>query len=121
LATGERIPLANFKGNNSAPTWSPDGQQLAIVLSRDGISQIYTIDAQGSSLRRVMRSPLIDTEPHYTPDGKSLVFNSDRGGNPHIYKVPVSGGDAERITFHGSYNLSPSMSPDGNNLVYVTR
>jgi TolB protein len=121
LATGQRVPLANFKGNNSAPAWSPNGQQLAIVLSRDSISQIYTINADGSGLRRVMRSPLIDTEPQYTPDGGSLVFTSDRGGSPHIYRVPVNGGDAQRITFNGSYNISPAISPDGNNLVYVTR
>lgn len=121
LATGQRVPLANYKGNNSAPAWSPDGQSLAIVLSRDGISQIYTINADGSGLRRVMRSPLIDTEPQFTPDGGSLVFTSDRGGSPHIYKVPVSGGDAQRLTFNGSYNISPALSPDGNNLVYVTR
>lgn len=121
LASGQRVPIANFKGNNSAPAWSPNGQQLAVVLSRDGISQIYTINADGSGLRRVMRSPLIDTEPQYTPDGASLIFTSDRGGNPHIYKVPVSGGDAQRITFNGSYNISPAISPDANNLVYVTR
>ncbi|WP_353148560.1 Tol-Pal system beta propeller repeat protein TolB [Pollutimonas bauzanensis] len=121
LSSGQRVPIANFKGNNSAPAWSPNGQQLAIVLSRDGISQIYTINADGSGLRRVMRSPLIDTEPHYTPDGGSLVFTSDRGGSPHIYKVPVAGGDAQRITFNGSYNISPAISPDANNLVYVTR
>lgn len=121
LASGQRVPIANFKGNNSAPAWSPNGQQLAIVLSRDGISQIYTINADGSGLRRVMRSPLIDTEPQYTPDGASLIFTSDRGGSPHIYKVPVAGGDAQRITFNGSYNISPGISPDANNLVYVTR
>ena len=63
LATGKREPIANFKGNNSAPTWAPSGNQLAVVLSRDGISQIYTINPDGSGLRRVMRSPLIDTEP----------------------------------------------------------
>ncbi len=121
LASGQRVPIANFKGNNSAPAWSPNGQQLAIVLSRDSISQIYTINADGSGLRRIMRSPLIDTEPSFTPDGASLIFTSDRGGNPHIYKVPVSGGDAQRITFNGSYNISPALSPDANNLVYVTR
>lgn len=121
LATGQRVPLANFKGNNSAPAWSPNGQQLALVLSRDGISQIYTINADGTGLRRVMRSPLIDTEPQFTADGGSLIFTSDRGGNPQIYKVPVTGGDAQRLTFNGSYNISPDLSPDGNKLVYVTR
>ncbi|MGE4370967.1 MAG: Tol-Pal system beta propeller repeat protein TolB [Burkholderiaceae bacterium] len=121
LATGQRVPLANFKGNNSAPAWSPDGSQVAIVLSRDGISQIYTINPDGSGLRRIMRSPLIDTEPSFSPAGDSLVFTSDRGGSPQVYQVPVGGGEAQRITFNGSYNISPELSPDGNNLVYVTR
>lgn len=121
LATGQRVPLANFKGNNSAPAWAPDGSQLAIVLSRDGISQIYTISADGSGLRRIMRSPLIDTEPVFNAAGDSLLFTSDRGGSPQVYRVPVSGGDAQRVTFSGSYNISPDLSPDDSNLVYVTR
>ena len=121
LATGQRIPLANFKGNNSAPAWAPGGNQLAIALSRDGISQIYIINSDGSGLRRVMRSPLIDTEPHFSSDGSSLVFTSDRSGNPQIYQVPVAGGEARRITFNGSYNISPALSPDNGSLVYVTR
>lgn len=121
LTTGQRVPISNYKGNNSAPAWSPDGSHLAIVLSMDGISQIYTINSDGSNLRRVMRSPLIDTEPYYTPDGQSLVFTSDRGGSPQIYKVPAAGGEAQRLTFSGSYNVSPRVSPDGQQLVYVTR
>ena len=121
LASGQRVPVANFKGNNSAPAWSPNGEQLAITLSRDGISQIYTINLDGSGLRRVMRSPMIDTEPKFTPDGGSIVFTSDRGGNPQIYRAPVAGGDAQRLTFNGSYNVSPRVSPDGNKLGYVTR
>ena len=121
LASGQRVPVANFKGNNSAPAWSPNGEQLAITLSRDGISQIYTINLDGSGLRRVMRSPMIDTEPKFTPDGGSIVFTSDRGGNPQIYRAPVAGGDAQRLTFEGSYNVSPRVSPDGNKLGYVTR
>ncbi len=121
LATGQRVPIANFKGNNSAPAWSPNGDKMAVALSRDGISQIYVIDSDGSNLRRVMRSPLIDTEPHFAPDGSSIVFTSDRSGSPQIYQVPASGGDARRITFNGSYNISPALSPDSNNLVYVTR
>lgn len=121
LATGQRIPVVNFKGNNSAPAWSPAGDQIAVALSRDGISQIYIVDSDGSNLQRIMRSPLIDTEPHFAPDGNSLVFTSDRSGSPQVYQVPVTGGEARRITFNGSYNISPALSPDGNNLVYVTR
>ena len=120
LATGARKLVANFKGDNSAPAWSPDGKRLAVTLSRDGIAQIYTIDAEGAQApRRVMSTRAIDTEACFTPDGKSLLFTSDRGGSPQIYKVPVDGGNAQRLTFTGNYNVSPRLSPDGHRMVFV--
>jgi len=122
LATSQRVPVANFKGNNSAPAWSPDGKTLAVVLTRDGLSQLYLINAEdGSNLRRLTRSPLIDTEPVFSPDGQSVFFTSDRSGNPQIYQIPVTGGEARRITYNSNYNISPRISPDGKTLLVVTR
>ncbi|NYE23739.1 TolB protein [Pigmentiphaga litoralis] len=121
IQTGQRVPVANFKGNNSAPAWSPNGNQLAVVLTRDGLSQIYLMGADGSGLRRLTQSPGIDTEPVFTPDGKSLLFTSDRGGAPQIYRLSIDSGSAERVSFKGTYNISPQLSPDGKTLVYVTR
>lgn len=121
LANSRRVPVANYKGNNSAPSWSPDGSQLAVVLTRDGLSQIYIVGADGQNLRRVTRSPLIDTEPVFAPDGGSIFFTSDRSGSPQIYQTSLNGGDARRITFNGSYNISPRISPDGKTLLYVSR
>jgi TolB protein len=120
LANGQRHIAANFKGSNSAPGWSPDGRRLAIVLSKDGNSQIYSVNADGSGLQRVAQSPGIDTEPRYAPDG-NIYFTSDRGGSPQIYRVIATGGDAQRITFEGSYNVSPRPSPDGKSLAFITR
>ena len=122
LASSKRVPVANFKGNNSAPTWSPDGSMLAVVLTRDGLSQIYTLNsADGSNLKRVTRSPLIDTEPVFSSDGRSIFFTSDRSGSPQIYQVGLDGGEPKRITFNGGYNISPRISPDGKTLLTVTR
>ncbi len=120
LATGDRKTVANFRGNNSAPSWSPDGSQLAVTLSRDGIAQIYVIEASGTGIpRRVMSTRAIDTEACFTPDGRSLLFTSDRGGSPQVYRVPVEGGNAQRLTFSGSYNVSPRISPDGHKITFV--
>ncbi len=121
VATGQRVPVANFKGSNSAPSWSPDGRQLAITLSRDGNSQVYLINADGSNARRLTQSSGIDTEPEFSPDGATIFFTSDRGGGPQIYRMPVGGGDAQRVTFKGDYNISPRISPDGKVLAYVSR
>lgn len=120
LSTGSRKVVANFKGNNSAPAWSPDGKKLAVTLSKDGIAQVYVMDAEGESPpRRLMSTRAIDTEPCFSPDGKMIYFTSDRGGSPQVYRVPVEGGNAERLTFQGNYNVSPRLNPDGHKLVYI--
>lgn len=122
LATSKRQPVANYKGNNSAPAWAPDGKSLAVVLTRDGLSQIYVVNStDGGGLRRITRSPLIDTEPTFSPDGGSIYFTSDRSGSPQIYQVGLGGGEPRRVTFNGGYNISPRISPDGKTLLTVTR
>ena len=122
LADGKRQAVANFKGSNSAPAWSPDGRSLAVVLSIDGGSQIFLINADGSGARRRLGgSGSIDTEPVFSPDGQSIYFTSDRGGSPQIYRMSAAGGDAQRVTFEGTYNVSPRVSPDGKRLAYIAR
>ncbi|MCZ7561340.1 MAG: Tol-Pal system beta propeller repeat protein TolB [Burkholderiaceae bacterium] len=122
LASGQRKAVANFKGSNSAPAWSPDSRTLAVALTQDGLSQIYLINADGSGTpRRLTSSSGIDTEPVFAPDGRNIYFTSDRGGSPQIYRISVGGGDATRITFGSSYNVSPRISPDGKTLAYLTR
>ena len=120
VATGQRITVANFKGSNSAPAWSVDGRQLAVTLTRDGNSQIYLVNADGSNVRRFTQSGGIDTEPEFSVDG-NVYFTSDRGGGPQVYRMPAGGGDAQRVTFKGDYNISPRPSPDGKALAYVSR
>ncbi|HEX6005693.1 MAG TPA: Tol-Pal system beta propeller repeat protein TolB [Burkholderiales bacterium] len=122
LVTGARQAVANFRGSNSAPAWSPDGRKLAVVLTRDGNSQIYVINADGSGTpTRVSNSSAIDTEPNFSPDGQLLLFTSDRGGSPQIYGMPATGGAARRLTFEGNYNVSPRFSPDGKSFAFVQR
>ena len=121
LATGKRIVVANFKGSNSAPTWSPDGRKLAVVLTKEGGSQIFTVNTDGSGAQRLTPTSGINTEPFFSPDGQSIYFTSDRGGSPQIYRISADGGAAQRISFEGSYNVSPRISPDGRSMASISR
>jgi len=121
LVTGKRRVIANEKGSNSAPTWSPDGSKLAIALSKAGNYQVYIVNADGSGLRRLSNSSGIDTEPQFSADGQSIYFTSDRSGGPQIYRMNVNGGDVQRVTFTGTYNISPRISSDGKSLAYISR
>ena len=122
LASGQRIAVANFRGSNSAPAWSPDGKTLAVALTRDGLSQVYLVAADGSSApQRLTTSPGIDTEPRWAPDGAAIYFTSDRGGSPQIYRMSPRGGDPIRVTFGSTYNVSPRISPDGKTMAFVSQ
>ena len=122
VATGRRRIVADFKGSNSAPAWSPDGRSLVVTLSRDGGSQIFIIPAAGGAEpRKLSSSSHIDTEAVFAPDGQNLYFVSDRGGSPQIYRMPLSGGSAQRMSFSSSYSISPAISPNGKQLAFISR
>jgi TolB protein len=123
VSTGRRRLVASFRGSNSAPAWSPDSRFLAVTLSRDGGSQLYTLDLNNLAAEpaRLTRSNGIDTEPTYSADGRFIYFVSDRGGSPQIYRLPAKGGNPERVTFTGTYNISPALSADGRWLAYISR
>ncbi len=122
LVTRQRTIVANFKGSNSAPAWSPDGNRLAVALTRDGSTQIYLVNADGTGgAQRLTNSSGIDTEPRFSGDGQSIYFTSDRSGGPQIYRMSVNGGEAQRVTFGSNYNISPRPSPDGKSLAYISR
>lgn len=122
LTTGSRQAVANFRGSNSAPAWSPDGRRLAVTLTRDGGSQLFLINADGSGApQRLTSSAGIDTEPNFSPDGQSILFTSDRGGGPQIYRIAVGGGAVQRMTFEGTYNVSPRHSADGKGFAFIQR
>src|SRR5690606_15980744 len=89
--------------------------------SKEGGTQIFLVNADGTGLRRLTHTRAIDTEPFFAPDGQTIYFTSDRGGSPQIYRMSLTGGRVERVTLSGSYNVSPRISPDGRTMAYVTR
>lgn len=121
LRDGTEQQLTNYPGLNSAPSFSPDGERLALVLSKDGDPDIYVLDLKTRRLRRITRHYAIDTEPSWGPDGESIIFTSDRGGQPQIYQIHLEDLQIERLTFEGDYNAKASVLPDGSGLVMVHR
>lgn len=122
LRTGDQVRVSAYSGINGAPSFSPDGSQLALALSRrDGNVDIYVLTLATKDLRRLTDDLSIDTEPAWAPDGRSLYFTSDRAGAPQVYRLGLAAGDRpRRITFEGSYNARPRVSPDGRELAVVT-
>jgi TolB protein len=112
--------LFSSKGLNLVGGSSRDGL-VAFSSSKDGSSEIYTINMYGKRLKKLTRSFGIDVSPVFSPDGDKIAFVSDRGGTPQIYIMSKNGRGLRRLSFEGSYNQSPVWSPDGKWIAYVGR
>lgn len=103
--------LSTHEGLNTGGAFSPDGQSIALTLSRHGNTDIYLIARDGTIIRRLTRHPKIDVSPTWSPDGSHIAFVSSRSGTPQLYLVAASGGRPRRLTFRGTYNQEPDWCP----------
>ena len=120
---GKAYRFTDPTADSHSPVWSPDGNKLAMVLSKDGSPDIYVQDLISNQLIRVTDHPAIDTEPSWTPDGQFIVFMSDRTGQPQIYQIALGANsyDVERLTYDCFQCAKARFLPDGVNLVHVRR
>ncbi|EDN35718.1 TolB protein precursor [Francisella tularensis subsp. novicida GA99-3549] len=124
IATGKVTRITNYKGINSSPSFSPDGKEIALALSKGYSDQtnIYIMNLATKALKRITING-INTAPKFSPNGQSIVFTSDREGRPNIYvasvnsKYPQSSILSTKI--HQAYE--PNYTPDGKNIVFMNQ
>ncbi|MBN8634441.1 MAG: PD40 domain-containing protein [Anaerolineae bacterium] len=78
--TGRILPLDTLtqRGIYSEPVWSPDGEQLAVVLSTGYDLDIFTVRHDGTNPTNITNHGSYDFFPSWSPDGQYLLFVSDR-------------------------------------------
>src|SRR5437899_3402385 len=74
VATGQSRQVTQGPGSDRSPRWSPDGQTLAFLSTRQNGSQIWVLSLAGGEARRVSSLPDGVGELYWLPDG--------RGGGP---------------------------------------
>ena len=115
------IKLPKFDGIASSPSWHPDGERIALTISKKGNKDIYLYNLKTKELKRLTKNTAIDTEANFSPDGKSMAFTSNRTGQVQIYIKNLETGKIKRATFKGTYNAKPVFSPDGKELALIHR
>ena len=101
-------------GQNFLPVFSPDGTRLAFMSTRDGNSEIYIMNRDGSNIMRLTNNPAIDVTPTWSPTGAQIAFTSERRGQPQIFTVNIDGTGLRQISFE-SYADRPTWSPAPHN------
>ena len=91
-----------------------DGGKIAMILSKDGWTDLYVCNADGSNLRRLTKSPQDESSPCWSPDGKWICFAAKEKEHRSLCKVSPSDGPIQHIATGGVPSPSePDWSPDG--------
>jgi TolB protein len=121
LSTGIRRVFAGYSGSCFNPQVSPDGEKVAMILSKNGSPNLYVSDISGGNLRQLTRTRDDDSSPTWNPDSREICFVC-RSGHAMLEKVSIDGGPATPVHVAGAYgNLtSPDWSPDGSQIAFTS-
>jgi len=107
--------------------------KIVFQSNRDGNSEIYVINDDGSGARRLTYHPTHDSNPRWSPDGKQITFTRQVPGE--IIKVPgeqvqtytydvflmnADGSNQRNLTDNPSINGMGSWSPDGRHIAFTS-
>ena len=103
---------------------------------RDGNTEIYVMNADGSGQQRVTNNSSHDEAPVFSPDGSKIAFASNMDApvacpgtartvacEPYteIYVMDVDGSNVTRLTDNAALDIFPMFSPDGAKIAFNSR
>lgn len=98
-----------------------DPEQILFESQRDGNSEIYLMNADGTDVQNLTQNEAVDNFAEWSPDGEQIVFLSNRDHeNGDIYLMNADGSDVRNITHNEAPERNPQLSPDGRLMVYLT-
>jgi tricorn protease len=105
------------------------GKKLVFTYAGD----LYTVNAEGGTARRLTSHEGFEMFPRFSPDGKHVAFTAQYDGNTEVYVIPAEGGRPRRLTYTatlgrddvsdrmGPNNIVMGWTPDGKHIVFRSR
>ena len=121
--TSSALTRLTFEGNNTAPSWTADGQRVVFRSDRGNKAAVWVQSADGSAMAdKLFESPAGLSEAVLSPDGHTLVYmvrTSTSVGS--LWYADLAGDKVGKPLLSSRFAaVSPAFSPDGKWLAYVT-
>ena len=122
ILLGRSLVLSLLPAVTSVAQVSGINGKIVFMTDRDGDSDIYAMNADGSN--QIDRAPSIssDETPGWSPDGRQIHFFSDRdgGGNTDLWVMGANGANLRRVSNMGGVENAGDWSPDGESIAVTS-
>ncbi len=113
------VNLTNNPGDDHAPVFSPDGDQIAFVSNRENGNEpgkfIYIMNSDGSNIRRLTHEENCE-DPDWSHDGKLITYSN----NGDIWIIPADGsGNSVKLRESPEEDMFPTWSPDSTKIAWI--
>jgi len=120
-ADGQR-PIVLLEGRDPilAPSWSPDGKEVAYVSFESSRPAIYRQVLSTGAREQLTNFRGLNNSPVWSPDGKSMALVLSKDGSPDIYLLDLETKQLTRLTRHYAIDTEPTWMPDGKSLLFTS-
>ena len=123
LKTGTSVRLTDHEFDDETPVFSPDGKRIlfSFFINKNDDSEVWVMNADGSSQKNLSNNPNTDFHPTWSPDGKTILFNSNRDDTSGfaLFTMSPDGSNQKRITDAKGFRTFAYWSPDGKYISFV--
>lgn len=96
---------------NSAPTWSPDGNKLAYCSMTNGVRQIWMYDFIKKEERQITEGSGNKENPTWAPNSLHLIFNSTGKENSDLFLINLNQPGVQKISNGPGQKRFPNWEP----------
>jgi len=113
----EVLTQGNF--DNRYASYNKAGEHIIFESNRDGRWQIYIMDVNGNSQRRLITSDANDRRPSWNDLRNEIIFESDRNGYTDIYIYNLNSKSLSKvpISFKGN-KTHAQFAPNGAEIIF---
>ena len=120
------VPLTAFHGLEAAPTFSPDGTQVAFAWTGDPRTaskgfDLYLKVVGSERVLQVTNHPSRWICAAWSPDGAQIAFHRLSGADTGLYIVPALGGPERKLrptSVRNETSAAISWSPNGKSIAF---
>ena len=98
---------------------APTTAKIAFTSTRNGNSEIYVMNPDGSNQVNLTMHPSKDFDPVWSPTGEQILFASDRDGIVDLYLMDANGGNVQQVFRRALGRQHPTWAPDGKRIAYA--